>query len=98
MQRGYIILIVGAVLLISGIVISILWAGSFAGMIIHENTILNGVSIRPAGSINASTQIIDIIRPVSVAIHVERNNNTNGGQIANNIKRNCTKSIWRHND
>src|SRR5437588_337793 len=74
MQRGYIILIAGAVLLISGIVISIFWAGSFAGTIIRENTILSGVSIRSAGSVNASTQVIDTSRPVSLAIHVERNN------------------------
>ena len=68
MQRGYIILIAGAVLLISGIVISILWAGYFAGTMIRENTILSGVSIRPAGSVNASTQVIDTSRPVSLAI------------------------------
>ena len=80
-QRGYIILIVGAVLLISGIVISILWAGSFAGTIIRENTILSGVSIRPAGSINAYNQVIDTTRPISLAIHVERNNSTTGGLV-----------------
>src|SRR5947209_4957732 len=80
MQRGYIILIAGAVLLISGIVISILWTGSFAGTIIRENTILSGVSIRPAGSVNTSTQVIDTSRPVSLAIHLERNNSTTGGE------------------
>ena len=48
LQRSYIILIVGAILLISGIVISALWARSFAGTVIRENTILSGVSIRPA--------------------------------------------------
>jgi hypothetical protein len=74
-QRGYIILIVGAVLLISGIVISILWAGSFAGIIIRENTILSGVSIRPAGSVNASAQVIDTSRPVSLAIISPSSNN-----------------------
>ena len=52
LQRGYIILIIGAALLISGIVISALWAGSFAGTFMRENTILSGVSIRPAGSVN----------------------------------------------
>ena len=33
LQRGYIILIIGAALLISGIIISALWAGSFAGQV-----------------------------------------------------------------
>ncbi len=92
MQRGYIILIAGAVLLISGIVISILWAGYFAGTIIRENTILSGVSIRPAGSVNASTQVIDTSRPVSLAIHLERNNSTTGGQIPNNILRETVRN------
>ena len=87
MQRGYIILIAGAVLLISGIAISAVWAGYFAGTIIRENAILSGVSIKPAGSVNVSTQVIDTSRPVTLAIHVERNNSTTGGQIPINILR-----------
>ena len=92
MQRGYIILIAGAVLLISGIVISILWAVPFTGTIIRENTILSGVSIRPAGSVNASTQVIDTSRPVSLAIHVERNNSSTGGEIPNSILRETVRN------
>ena len=97
LQRGYIILIIGAALLISGIIISALWAGSFAGTFIRENTILNSVSIRPATSVNTSIQVIDTSRPVSLAIHVERNNDGTsstttgtggvGGQIPNNTLR-----------
>jgi len=93
MQRGYIILIVGAALLISGIVVSVLWAVPFAGTILHEYTILSGALIRPGGSINAYTQVIDASRPVSLAIHVERYNGTTNtetaavGQIPNNILR-----------
>lgn len=91
-QRGYIILIIGAALLISGIVISALWAVPFAGTIIRENTILSGVSIRPAVSVNASTQVIDTSRPVSLAIHVERNNSSTGGEIPNNILRETVRN------
>ena len=90
MQRGYIILIVGATLLISGIVISVFWAVPFAGTILRENTILSGVSIRPAGSINAYNQVIDTTRPVSVAIHVERDigtSSTTRGQVPDNTLR-----------
>ena len=87
MQRGYIILIVGAVLLISGIVITALSAGFFAGTIVRENTISSGVSIRPHASVNAPIQVIDTIRPVSVAIHVERDigtSSTTRGQVPDN--------------
>ena len=92
MQRGYIILIAGAVLLISGIAISAVWAGYFAGTIIRENAILSGVSIKPAGSVNVSTQVIDTSRPVTLAIHVERNNSTTGGQIPNNVLRETVRN------
>jgi hypothetical protein len=91
LQRGYIILIIGGALLISGIVISALWAGSFAGPFIRENTIVNGISIRPTGLVNTTIQVSDTSRPVSLAIHVERNtNNTSNagqGQISNNTLR-----------
>ena len=86
MQRGYFVLIAGAVLLILGIVISALWTGSFARTIIRENTIISDVSIRPSGSVNASAQVIDTSRPVSLAIHIELNNST-GGQVPNNVLR-----------
>jgi uncharacterized RDD family membrane protein YckC len=76
MQRGYIILIVGAALLISGIVLSALWTVPFARNILRESTILSGASIRPGGSVNASTQVTDTSRPVSLAIRVEHSNGT----------------------
>ena len=85
-------MIIGAALLISGIVISALWAGSFAGTFMRENTILSGVSIIPAGSVNTSTQVIDTSRPVSLAIQVERNNSTTGGEIPNNILRETVRN------
>ena len=93
LQRGYIILIIGGALLISGIVISALWARSFAGPFLRENTIQNGVSIRPTGLANTTIQVADTSRPVSLAIHVERNSNNNTsnvgqeGQISNNALR-----------
>ncbi len=92
MQRGYVILIAGAVLLISGIVISAVWVGYFAGTIIHENAILSGVSIKPAGSVNVSTQVIDTSRPLTLAINVVRNNSTTGGQIPINILRETVRN------
>ena len=87
LKRSYIILIIGAALLISGIIISALWAGSFGVRFMQENTILNGVLIRPAAFINTIIQVTDTSKPVSLAIHVERSNNntssTGQGQISN---------------
>jgi hypothetical protein len=69
LQRGYIILIAGAVLFISGIVISALWAGSFAGTFLRESTIIGQTLIKPSESVNASLQVNDIARPIAIAIH-----------------------------
>ena len=87
LQRGYIILIIGTALLISGIIISVLWAGSFAGTFMRENTILSGVSIRPAALVNTTIQVTDTSRPVSLAIHVERSN-INGGDTSSTSSNN----------
>ena len=97
MQRGYIILILGAVLLISGIITSALWAGSFASRFLRESTIMSGVSIRPAAFVNTSIPVIDPSRPISLAIHVERNNTSGsqgggGGQIPNNTLRETVRN------
>jgi uncharacterized RDD family membrane protein YckC len=97
LQRSYIILIVGAVLLISGIIISAVWAGSFATKFMRENTLLNGVLIRPADLVNTTFQVTDTSRPVSLAIHVERNNNNPSGteqeqQISNNTLRETVRN------
>lgn len=76
MQRGYLILIAGGVLLASGIAISLIWAGSLGSRIINQNTILNGVSIYPSGAANAITQVTDLSRPLSLVISIESNHNT----------------------
>ena len=75
MQRGYLILIVGGALLASGIAISVIWARSLGGNIIHQNTILNGVSIYPSGTASAITQVNYVSRPLSLVISIEPNHN-----------------------
>jgi uncharacterized membrane protein len=70
--RGYIILIIGAVLFVAGIIIAAVWAIPFASTFLQENTLINRVSIEPGRSIEATTQVTDISRLVTVAIHVER--------------------------
>jgi hypothetical protein len=67
---------VGAALLISGIVVSALWAVPFAGKVIRESTILSGASIKSGGLVNATTQVMDTSRPVSLAVRVEHSNGT----------------------
>src|SRR5918912_3826068 len=92
LQRGYIILIAGAALLISGIIISALWAGIFAGRFVRENTILSDVLIRPYASVNTSIQVTDTSRPVSLAVNVEPDSGRGGGQISTNILRETVRN------
>jgi len=91
MQRGYLILIVGGALLASGIAISAIWAGSLGGRIIHQNTILNGVSIYPSGTASAITQVNDVSRPLSLVISIEPKSGKSYS------KRNRQKRKWRGN-
>jgi uncharacterized RDD family membrane protein YckC len=103
LERGYIILILGAALLISGIIISALWAGYFAATFIRENIILSGVSIRQSNSVSTSIQVMDTSRPISLTIHVEPSNgmassitttavNEREGQIPNNTLRETVRN------
>src|SRR3712207_5470180 len=38
----------------------------------RSNTLINQVSIEPGRSVEATTQVADVSRPVTVAIHIER--------------------------
>jgi uncharacterized membrane protein len=71
-RRGYIILIIGGVLFIAGIIIAAVWAIPFASTFLQNNTLINQVSIQPGRSVEATTQVADVSRPVTVAIHIER--------------------------
>jgi hypothetical protein len=71
-QRGYIILIIGGVLFVAGIIMAAIWAIPFASTFLQNNTLINQVSIEPSRSVEATTQVTDVSRPISVAIHIER--------------------------
>src|SRR5438876_4524180 len=75
MQRAYIILIIGAAFLITGISVSAIWTSSLVGKITYQNTFLNIVSINPSEAVNAITQISDLNHPLSLVIHLESNGN-----------------------
>ena len=71
LKRGYIILIAGGVLTVAGIVISATAAGSLAGQFLQENTIIGQTLVRPSVTINASLQIDDNSRPLTVTLQFE---------------------------
>jgi hypothetical protein len=69
-------LIVGLVLFVAGIVIAVVWAiqlaSTFANTFLPENIFINQVSIEPGRSVEATTQVTDVSRPIAVAIHIQR--------------------------
>jgi hypothetical protein len=71
-QRGYTVLISGGVLFVAGIVIAALWAIPFASTFLQENTLINQVSIEPGNSVEVTTQVTDVSRPIVVALHIEK--------------------------
>jgi hypothetical protein len=69
--RGYIVLIIGGVLFVAGIIIVAVWAIPFASTFLQGNTLINQVSIEPGRLIQATREVTDPSRPVTVAIHVQ---------------------------
>lgn len=65
-------MIIGGVLFVAGIIIAAVWAIPFASTFLQNNTLINQVSIEPSRSVEATTQVTDVSRPISVAIHIER--------------------------
>src|SRR5918992_4944357 len=71
-RRGYIILTIGGALFIAGLIIAAVWAIPFASTFLQNNTLINQVSIEPGNSVEATTQVTDVSKPIAVAIHIER--------------------------
>ena len=77
-QRGLIILIAGEALFIIGVILAIVWGVQFADTVasafqFERATLINRVSIEPGSSVEAATtQVTDISKPITVAIHIQR--------------------------
>jgi hypothetical protein len=67
--RGYIVLIAGGALVVSGMVISALGTGSLIGSFLKSSTIIAQTLIKPSDSVNVTLQVSDVGRILSVAIH-----------------------------
>jgi len=65
-------LIIGGGLFIAGIIIVAVWAVPFASTFLLQNTLINQVSIEPSRSVQATTQVTDVSKPITIAIDVER--------------------------
>ncbi|MGC1132960.1 MAG: hypothetical protein WA941_09055 [Nitrososphaeraceae archaeon] len=85
LKRGYIILLVGAALVIIGISLTAAYRIGIASVILNESIILSDVSVDSSSSVNRTLDIINTERPVSIALHVETNANSDNSVVEQTI-------------
>jgi hypothetical protein len=73
LKRGYIILLVGAALVIIGISVTAVYGIGIVSVILNESILLSDVVVDPSSSLNRTLDIISLERPVSIALYVEAN-------------------------
>jgi hypothetical protein len=73
LKRGYIILLVGAALVIIGISVTAAYGIGIVSVILNESILLSDVLVDPSSSVNRTLDIISLERPVSIALYVEAN-------------------------
>ena len=77
-------MIIGSVLFFSGMIISIIWAGSFFNTLLKQSVLLTDISIPAFTSINNTLQINDIEHPLLLQLHFEKNGNSTTSFLSNN--------------
>ena len=76
LKRGYIILLVGAALVVIGINLAAAYGIGIASVILNESVILSDVLVDTSNSVNRTLDIINTERSVSIALHAEAINST----------------------
>lgn len=71
MERGHIILILGAVLIVVGISLAAIWGVSFAGSFVNENALIGMTTINPGESFSVGADVNRLDRVISLTIAVE---------------------------
>jgi hypothetical protein len=77
LKRGYIILIAGGSLFAIGIALTVVLGIGMASTLLDETIVLDNVEIEPSESVNHTFEIDTVDRPVSVALHMESDVDSN---------------------
>jgi hypothetical protein len=85
-QAGYVLLIAGGVLFVIGIIFSIVSFGQFANLFLLKNTLINEIIIHPGSAVNATTQVTDPTRPVTITIHIKGSEGSSTQQLRNDMR------------
>ena len=82
LKRGYLILIIGAALVVIGITMTAAYGIAIASVILSESVIITDVLVDPAESLNHTLSVTNIERPaIAILLHAEPV--TNDGSNAN---------------
>jgi hypothetical protein len=101
LQRGYIVLIVGSALFISGAIVSIFWANSFVTSFLHQGVILSNVAVAPSTTGTNTIQVNDVSHPIALQIRIESSSTTIGQASAANLRevvKDSTGKVLSQND
>jgi subtilase family serine protease len=93
-------MIIGAILFFLGIIVSILWAGSFFKTLLNQGMFLADISI-PSSSFNNNTlQINDIDHPIILQLHLEKDgiDSEKASSSSNNISNNNNETTTSTNN
>jgi hypothetical protein len=74
------LIIIGAALLISGIVISVLWVGSFANSFLRQGIIPNNVALAPSETGRNTIRITYLSHPIVLQVRFESSDNSSSSQ------------------
>lgn len=86
LQRGYIVLIVGSALFISGAIISIFWASFFVTSFLHQGVILSNVAVAPSTTGTNTILVNDVSHPIALQIRIDSSSATIGQAAAANLR------------
>jgi hypothetical protein len=85
LKRGYIILVVGAALVVIGISLTAAYGIGIASIILNESIILSDVLVNSSSSVNRTLDIANIERPVSIVLHAETNTGSDNSVVEQTI-------------
>lgn len=71
MERGHIILLCGAVLIVAGVSLAAVWGVSFASSFVSDNTLIGRTTINPGDSFSVGTNVNRLDRAISLTVAIE---------------------------
>ena len=86
LRAGHVLLIIGVIFLFIAVVLSIRHVSEFGNFLLLKNTLINEVEVPPDRSVNATTQVTDPTRPVTIAIYIQGSEGSSAQRSLNDMR------------